>query len=154
MHSHVKKKRASSQGVQGAGVFFQICLGKQPHLPRGVALSTCDRSVTGYLTSVEVLHERRTIAFDTRRATMTCQPQKKKGKIEIAARERLGRAALLRTRGFCISDRDMATGVYTIGLVMTVWTVLRQPGSCSYLAPPVLARGAYRIRPIKQISIR
>lgn len=152
MHSHVKKERAR-KAFKGRECFFQICLGKQPHLPTGVALSTCDRSVTGYLTSVEVLHERRTIAFDTRRATMTCQPHtKKKGKGEIAARERLGRAALLRTRGFCISDRDMATGVYTRGLVMTVWTVL--PGSCSCLAPPVLARGAYRIRPIKQISIR
>lgn len=89
---------------------------------------------------------------------MTCQPQKKKGRSEMAARERLGRAALLRTRGFCIRDCDMAMGVYTRGLVMTVWTVLHidcgSQAAVPVWPPPVLARGAYRRRPIKQTSIR
>lgn len=57
----------------------------------------------------------------------------------MAARERLGRAALIRTRVFCICDRDMAMGVLhkrfgNDGLDRpTHW--LWQPGSCSCLAP-------------------
>lgn len=68
---------------------------------------------------------------------MTCQSQKK-GRSETAARERLGMALLLRARGFCICDREMAMGVYIRGLVVTVWTVLHI-GCGSQAAVPFLA---------------
>lgn len=125
MHSHVigKENKASSQGVQGTGVFFQICFGRQPHLPRGVALSTCDRSVTGYISSVQGLHESRTIAFDTRRATVTCQPQKKEAARWRQESDWEGRFCSAQG-AFAYCDRKMAMGVYTRGLVMTVWTAL------------------------------
>lgn len=47
-------------------------------------------------------------------------------------------ALLLRARGFCICDREMAMGVYTRGLVVTVWTVLHI-GCGSQAAVPFLA---------------
>lgn len=76
----------------------------------------------------------------------------------MAARERLGRAILLLVRGFCICGREMAMGVYTRGLVMTVWTALHIDCGSQAAVPfwPILflELGAYRRWPIKRTSIR